>query len=117
MLIYPDWTEEVPDDVIPHIIEIGKVGIDVQALGNATAIVLEKWDKDDVPSLDYVRKNHIEIPAEFVTADMLFLHFSTARGYRWFVGNSRLEDEWDKKVFLCTLEKIWLSFWISSITI
>ena len=28
-LIYPEWTKPVPDDVIPHIIEIGKVGIDV----------------------------------------------------------------------------------------
>jgi len=30
-LIYPDWTKPVPDDVIPHIIEIGKKGFDVFA--------------------------------------------------------------------------------------
>ena len=30
-LIHPDWTKPVPDDVIPHIIEIGKKGFDVFA--------------------------------------------------------------------------------------
>ena len=32
-LIYPDWTKPVPDDVIPHIIEIGKKYIHVFAPG------------------------------------------------------------------------------------
>lgn len=96
-LIYPDWTKPVPDDVIPHIIEIGKVGIDVQAPGDATAFVLERWDKNEAPSIDYIRKNYVEIPAYAVRDGMLFIDFSTESGYRWFIGDDRLEEKWEYK--------------------
>lgn len=79
-LIYPDWTKPVPDDVIPHIIEIGKKYIEVWAPGDLTC----NTDRE-------------EVLAEDVKEGMIVLYFSTVGGHRWVIGDfnlySKMRDE------------------------
>jgi len=72
-LIYPDWTKPVPDDVIPHIIEIGRKYIEVWAPGALTC---------------YIKGEEADIPAYMVKEGMVIEGFSTTDArLSWIIGD------------------------------
>ncbi len=72
-LIYPENTKPVPDDVIPHIVEIGKKYFEVWAPGDLTCYI--KGRKEDITSTE-------------VRPGMIIIDFSTENGYNWVIGDT-----------------------------
>ena len=76
-LIYPENSKPVPDDVIPHIEEIGKKYFEVWAPGDLTCYI--KGRKEDIPSTE-------------VRPGMVIFAFSTENGYSWVIGDDDAYD-------------------------
>ena len=88
-LIYPENSKPVPDDVIPHIEEIGKKYFEVWAPGDMNALIKDESSK----------KGHREIPLTAVTPGMIILGFTSENNYSWVVGDIDLAEDDEKGIY------------------
>ena len=84
-LIYPDWTKEVPDDVIPHIIEIGRKCIEVYAPVSGSIVFTTNMGDVDIHG---------------VTPNMIIkAHGTLNPRVTWIIGDDNVSYEGEKYIY------------------